>query len=173
MQRDLLPVIEGTTVTTKYGIVKTNHVLFIASGAFSVSKPSDLIPEIQGRFPVKVDVHSLTRDQMKRILVEPENALTRQYTELLATEGVRLKFDDEAVDAIAGLAESINEESEDIGARRLHTIMELLLEHVSFHAPDLSGQTIEITRAYVNENVTVSRVIKSENIRKKRKPGLI
>lgn len=171
VQRDLLPIVEGSTVTTKYGIVKTNHILFIAAGAFSVSKPSDLIPELQGRFPVKVDVHSLNREEMKRILVEPENSLVKQYQQLLGTEGVILKFSEDAVDAIADLAEQANASCEDIGARRLHTIMEFLLEEVSFHASGMGNQTVEVTGAYVRQRVSLEAIEKAENVRKKGKVG--
>ncbi len=171
VQRDLLPIVEGSTVTTKYGIVKTNHILFIAAGAFSVSKPSDLIPELQGRFPVKVDVHSLNKEEMKRILVEPENSLVKQYQQLLGTEGLTLKFDADALDAIAELAEQANGSCEDIGARRLHTIMELLLEDVSFHASQMGRQTIQVTGEYVRQRVSIDVIEKAENVRKKGKVG--
>ncbi len=171
VQRDLLPIVEGSTVTTKYGIVKTNHILFIAAGAFSVSKPSDLIPELQGRFPVKVDVHSLNKEEMKRILIEPENSLVKQYQQLLGTEGLTLKFDDDALDAIADQAEQANGSCEDIGARRLHTIMELLLEDVSFHASQMGRQTIQVTGEYVHQRVSIDVIEKAENVRKKGKVG--
>ncbi len=171
VQRDLLPIIEGSSVTTKYGVVRTNHILFIGSGAFNVSKPADLIPELQGRFPVKVDVQSLNRDQMRRILIEPENALTRQYQALLATENLDIQFSSDAIDAIASLAEGVNELGENIGARRLHTIMELLLDDVSFHASELAGQHIEIDATYVHQHVTVEGVIRAENIRKRHPVG--
>ncbi len=171
VQRDLLPIVEGSTISTKYGMVKSNHILFIAAGAFSVSKPSDLIPELQGRFPVKVDVHSLTREQMCRILSEPENALTKQYQALLSTEETDLQFDAASLDAIAALAEEVNMESEDIGARRLHTILELLLEELSYHASEMPGQSVTITREYVHEKVTTTRIIEVENVRKKRRVG--
>jgi len=171
VQRDLLPVIEGATVATKYGAVKTNHILFIGAGAFSIAKPADLIPEIQGRFPVKVDVHSLTREHMRRILTEPKNALTVQYQSLLSTEDIILEFAPEALDAIAELTEQVNSESENIGARRLHTVMEILLEDLSFHASEMKGQKVTITQEYVSENVTVDRIVQAENIRKKRRPG--
>ncbi len=173
VQRDLLPIIEGSAVTTKYGIVRTNHVLFIGAGAFSVSKPSDLIPEIQGRFPVKVDVQSLSREHLRRILEEPENSLTKQYKHLLSTEGVELDFDPDSLDSIAELAEKVNNESEDIGARRLHTIMELLLEELAFHAPDMKDQKFLITREYVTQRVAVADILKSENVRKKHRPGFM
>jgi ATP-dependent HslUV protease ATP-binding subunit HslU len=171
VQRDLLPIIEGSTIMTKYGPVRTNHVLFLAAGAFSISKPADLIPEIQGRFPVKVDVHSLSRDHLRRILIEPQNALTKQYQALLSTENLTLTFDDKAIDRIAELAEFVNNEGEDIGARRLHTILEILLAELSFHACDMKNQEVVITVDYVKQNVTVDLIIKSENVRKKRRPG--
>lgn len=149
VQRDILPIVEGTSVTTKYGVVKTDHILFLAAGAFHVSKPSDLIPELQGRFPIRVELESLTKDDLRRILTEPKNALTKQYIALMGTDGVELEFTEEAVDEIAETAEEVNTRTENIGARRLHTIMEKLLEEVSFHAPDMQGQKLEIDRAYV------------------------
>jgi len=145
VQRDLLPVIEGTSVNTKYGPVKTSHVLFIAAGAFNLSKPSDLIPEMQGRFPIRVELSSLGEDDFRKILTVPKNSLTRQYIELLGTEGVRLEFTDDAIDEIARTATRLNDEHENIGARRLHTIMEKLLEEVLFTAPELSGRERNIT----------------------------
>ena len=151
VQRDLLPIVEGTTVITKYGMVRTDHILFIAAGAFHISKPSDLIPELQGRFPLRVELSSLTEDDFYRILVEPENALTKQYRALLETEGVELVFQEDALREIARIAASINERMENIGARRLHTVMEKLLEDVSFEAPDLKGQKVVITKDYVRE----------------------
>ncbi|MGK5095279.1 ATP-dependent protease ATPase subunit HslU [Deltaproteobacteria bacterium TL4] len=154
VQRDLLPIVEGSTVNTKYGPVRTEHILFIAAGAFHISKPSDLIPELQGRFPIRVELKSLTQADFIRILTEPKNALTVQYTELLATEEVKLEFTKEAIDRIAQIACDVNEESENIGARRLHTIMEQLLEEVSFEAPDLKGQSITITPKYIEERLT-------------------
>src|ERR1700723_1842378 len=153
VQRDLLPLIEGTTVNTKYGLVKTDHVLFIASGAFHQAKPSDLLPELQGRLPIRVELSALTRDDMRRILVEPEHSLLKQYAALLATEQVTLEFADDAVDALAELASDINDRIENIGARRLHTVLERLLEDVSFSATDRSGETIAVDAAYVNEKV--------------------
>ncbi|MBN1357060.1 ATP-dependent protease ATPase subunit HslU [bacterium] len=171
VQRDLLPIIEGSAVITKFGPVRTNHILFIGAGAFSISKPADLIPEIQGRFPVKVDVHSLSRQHLRRILIEPKNALTKQYQALMSTEKISILFEDDAIDRIAELAEMVNRESEDIGARRLHTVLEILLEDLSFHASDMQGQQVVITPDYVSRNVTVEAIIKAENIRKKRKPG--
>jgi ATP-dependent HslUV protease ATP-binding subunit HslU len=153
VQRDLLPIVEGSSVTTKYGVVRTDHVLFIAAGAFHVAKPSDLIPELQGRFPIRVELDPLTRGDFIRILTEPRNALIRQYVELLATEGVRLTFTNDAVEAIAELAMRVNEGTENIGARRLYTIMEKLLEQISFDAPDLPGKEITIDATYVHERL--------------------
>jgi len=144
VQRDLLPIIEGTTVTTKHGMVKTDHILFIAAGAFHASKPSDLLPELQGRFPIRVELDPLTRDDFVLILTEPENALIRQYTELLQTEGLKLAFTPDSIEAIARMAEEVNNRTENIGARRLHTILEKLLEDISFQAPDLSEKEITI-----------------------------
>ncbi|MFP6742813.1 MAG: ATP-dependent protease ATPase subunit HslU [Alphaproteobacteria bacterium] len=154
VQRDLLPLIEGTTVATKHGTVKTDHILFIASGAFHLAKPSDLLPELQGRLPIRVELQALTRDDFKRILTEPEASLIKQYVALLATEEVTLDFADEAVDEIATVAADINQTIENIGARRLQTVMEKLLEDISFHAPDRSGTTVVIDRAYVEKNVS-------------------
>src|SRR6185369_5801617 len=136
VQRDILPIVEGTTVNTKYGIVRTDHILFIAAGAFHVSKPSDLIPELQGRFPIRVELESLGRDDFVRILTEPRSALVRQYTALLSTEGVELRFTDGAIGRIADFATLVNERTENIGARRLHTVMEKLLDQISFDAPE-------------------------------------
>ena len=153
VQRDLLPLIEGTTVNTKYGPVKTDHILFIASGAFHVSKPSDMLPELQGRLPIRVELAALTRDDFKRILTETENSLIRQYEALMGTEEVTLTFKDEAVDALADLSAEINASVENIGARRLHTVMEKLLEEISYTASDRGGETIEITAELVNERV--------------------
>jgi ATP-dependent HslUV protease ATP-binding subunit HslU len=162
VQRDLLPIVEGSTVTTKYGMVKTDHILFIASGAFHISKPSDLIPELQGRFPIRVELTSLSRDDFVRILKEPENALIAQYKALLETEEVELVFDEEAVDELAEIAYQVNSRTENIGARRLHTVMEKLLSEVSFNAPDLKGQTIPINRDYVRN--VLSEIIKDEDL---------
>ena len=153
VQRDLLPLIEGTTVNTKYGLVKTDHVLFIASGAFHLSKPSDLLPELQGRLPIRVELSPLSRDDLRRILTEPEHSLLKQYTALMGTEAVTLSFSDGAVDALADLAADINDRVENIGARRLHTVLERLLEEISFSATDRGGETIEVDAAYVNEKV--------------------
>ncbi|MFZ0052895.1 MAG: ATP-dependent protease ATPase subunit HslU [Desulfobaccales bacterium] len=153
VQRDLLPIVEGTTVTSKYGMVRTDHILFIASGAFHLSKPADLIPEMQGRFPIRVELQSLGAAEFERILTEPENALIKQYQALLETEGVHLTFTPEAVKEIAALATKVNERTENIGARRLHTIMEKLLEEISFTAPDLGDRALTITADYVRERL--------------------
>jgi ATP-dependent HslUV protease ATP-binding subunit HslU len=153
VQRDLLPLIEGTTVNTKYGPVKTDHVLFIASGAFHLAKPSDLLPELQGRLPIRVELAPLSRDDLRRILTEPEHSLLKQYAALMGTEKVNLVFTDDAVDALAELAADINDKVENIGARRLHTVLERLLEDISFTATDRPGETITVDAAYVNERV--------------------
>jgi len=153
VQRDLLPLIEGTTVSTKYGTVKTDHVLFIASGAFHQAKPSDLLPELQGRLPIRVELSPLSRSDLRRILTEPEHSLVKQYAALLGTESVTLIFTDDAVDALAELAADINDRVENIGARRLHTVLERLLEDISFTATDRAGETITVDAAYVNERV--------------------
>jgi len=150
VQRDILPIVEGTTVNTKHGMVRTDHVLFIAAGAFHVSKPSDLIPELQGRFPIRVELEALGRDEFIRILTEPRNALIKQYIALMATEGVQLAFTPEAVARVAELATLVNDRTENIGARRLHTVLERLLDEVSFHAPELGGQSITIDPPYVD-----------------------
>jgi ATP-dependent HslUV protease ATP-binding subunit HslU len=153
VQRDLLPLIEGTTVSTKHGPVKTDHILFIASGAFHLAKPSDLLPELQGRLPIRVELAPLSRDDLRRILIEPEHSLLKQYEQLLGTEGVTLQFADDAVDALAELAADINDRIENIGARRLATVLEKLLEEVSFSASDRHGETITVDAAYVQERV--------------------
>lgn len=153
VQRDILPIVEGSKINTKYGLIDTSHILFIAAGAFHMSKPSDLIPELQGRFPLRVELQDLSDEDFYRILTEPENALTKQYTELLKTEGVELDFSNEALKRISEIAAEVNHKTENIGARRLQTIMELLLEEVSFTAPDLKGQKIPITSEYVNERL--------------------
>ncbi|HXG54697.1 MAG TPA: ATP-dependent protease ATPase subunit HslU [Vicinamibacterales bacterium] len=150
VQRDILPIVEGTTVNTKYGMVKTDHVLFVAAGAFHVSKPSDLIPELQGRFPIRVELEALVRADFVRILTEPKNALVKQYTALLSTEGVTLRFTPGAIDRIADFATLVNDRTENIGARRLHTVMEKLLDEVSFEAPDLDQKHLTIDEAYVD-----------------------
>jgi ATP-dependent HslUV protease ATP-binding subunit HslU len=153
VQRDLLPIVEGSTVQTKHGAVRTDHILFIAAGAFHVAKPSDLIPELQGRFPIRVELSSLGREDFERILSEPRNSLVRQYTALLETEGVSLEFREDGVRAIAEFAARVNERSDDIGARRLHTVMEKLLEDMSFEAPDLGGSQYVIDAAFVRERL--------------------
>src|SRR5467141_288737 len=149
VQRDILPIVEGTTVNTRYGMVRTDHILFIAAGAFHVSKPSDLIPELQGRFPIRVELESLTIEDFKRILIEPKNSLVKQYVALMDTEGVKLDFTSDAIDAIANFAARVNQQTEDIGARRLHTIMERLLDEISFEGPDLEPKEKTIDAAYV------------------------
>ena len=153
VQRDLLPLIEGTTVNTKHGAVKTDHILFIASGAFSLAKPSDLLPELQGRLPIRVELKGLTREDFKRILTEPEASLLKQYTALMGTEQVTLSFSDDAIDALAQIAYEVNEGVENIGARRLHTVLERVLEEISYSAADHSGETITIDAAYVKQRV--------------------
>ena len=153
VQRDLLPIVEGTHVNTRYGVVRTDHVLFIAAGAFHVSRPADLIPEMQGRFPIRVELQSLGADEFERILTEPENSLIRQYTELLATENLELRFSDEAVKTIASMAAEINEAAENIGARRLHTVLERLLEELSFSAPERAGEVVEVSAEMVQERL--------------------
>jgi ATP-dependent HslUV protease ATP-binding subunit HslU len=162
VQRDLLPIVEGTTVNTKYGMVKTDHILFIAAGAFHVSKPSDLIPELQGRFPIRVELESLTEDDFVRILREPKNALTTQYTALLGTEGVALTFSDDAIREVARFAAIVNEKTENIGARRLHTILERLLDELSFEASDMRGQEVAIDSEYVQR--VLAETVKDEDL---------
>jgi ATP-dependent HslUV protease ATP-binding subunit HslU len=162
VQRDILPIIEGTTVNTKYGMVETDHILFIAAGAFHVSKPSDLIPELQGRFPIRVELEPLGKDDFVRILTEPQNALVKQYTALLETEGVTLDFRPEAIDRIADFATLVNERTENIGARRLHTVMEKLLDEISFEAPDLPQKSITIDAAYVDR--MLGDIVKNEDL---------
>jgi ATP-dependent HslUV protease ATP-binding subunit HslU len=151
VQRDLLPIVEGSTVNTRYGAVRTDHILFIAAGAFHMSRPADLIPELQGRFPLRVELEKLTRDDFRRILTAPENSMTRQAVELLAVEGITLTFTDDALDEISAMAYDLNEKTENIGARRLYTMMEQLLEDVSFDAPERQGddRNVVIDRAYV------------------------
>ncbi len=153
VQRDLLPIVEGSTVSTKYGMVRTDHILFIAAGAFHLSKPSDLVPELQGRFPLRVELAPLTKDDFYRILSEPQNALTKQYCALLATEGVRLEFTDDALHAMAEFAQRINEETENIGARRLYTIMETIVAQLSFEAPERQGEHVVVDRKYVEDRL--------------------
>jgi len=153
VQRDLLPLIEGTAVATKHGTITTDHILFIASGAFHLAKPADLLPELQGRLPIRVELQALTRDDLKRILTEPDNSLIRQYVALLGTEKVTLEFSDDAINTISDLAAEVNRAVENIGARRLHTVMEKLLEEISFEATDRSGDTISIDKEYVESRV--------------------
>jgi ATP-dependent HslUV protease ATP-binding subunit HslU len=153
VQRDLLPLVEGCTVTTRYGMVRTDHILFIASGAFTVAKPSDLIPELQGRFPIRVELGALGVEEFVRILTEPDASLTEQYRALLATETVTLSFNESGITRIAEVAHHVNERSENIGARRLHTVLERLLEVISFEAADRSGQAFEISAQYVDEHL--------------------
>lgn len=155
VQRDILPIIEGSTVMTKYGPVKTDHILFIAAGAFHMAKPSDLIPELQGRFPIRVELEKLTVEDFKKILTEPSNALIKQYQELLKTEGINVVFTDEAIERMAEIAFLVNQETDNIGARRLHTIMEKLLEDLSFEAPDIQMEEIVITKQYVDEKLSL------------------
>jgi ATP-dependent HslUV protease ATP-binding subunit HslU len=162
VQRDLLPIVEGSTVQTKHGPVRTDHVLFVAAGAFHAAKPSDLIPELQGRFPIRVELASLSRDDFVRILTEPRNSLVRQYTELLRTEGVELAFDAGGIRAIAEYAARVNQLSDDIGARRLHTVMEKLLEDVSFDAPHLGPSRLEVDAAFVRERL--ERLVQDEDL---------
>jgi len=162
VQRDLLPIVEGSTVNTKYGMVKTDHILFVASGAFHIAKPSDLIPEFQGRFPIRVELSSLSKDDFVRILTEPKNALIKQYEALLETEGVHLKFAADAIEEIALIASNVNEQMENIGARRLHTILERLLDEVSFAAPEMHGQDVAIDANYVRERL--EPILKNEDL---------
>ena len=162
VQRDILPIVEGTTVNTKHGMVRTDHILFIAAGAFHVSKPSDLIPELQGRFPIRVELEPLGQAEFVRILTEPRSALIKQYTALMATEGVTLTFTDEAVALVAEFAERVNEHTENIGARRLHTIMERLLDEVSFEAPELAGREITIDAGYVQR--MLADIVRNEDL---------
>ena len=162
VQRDLLPIVEGTTASTKHGMVRTNHILFIASGAFHVSKPSDLIPELQGRFPIRVELDSLTKDDFVRILREPRNALTRQYVALMETEGIRLHFTDDALETVAGYAAEVNDRSENIGARRLHTVMEKLLDEISFEGSEMEQKEIAIDAAYVRR--MLADVVKDQDL---------
>ncbi len=164
VQRDLLPIIEGTTVNTRFGLVRTDHVLFIGAGAFHVSKPSDLIPELQGRFPIRVELTPLDKDDFVRILTEPANALIKQTEALMATEGVRVEFSAEAVDEIAAIAERVNREAENIGARRLHTVMEKVMEDISFEAPDIPKKDILISREYVQSQL--KDILKDQDLRR-------
>ncbi len=162
VQRDILPIVEGTTINTRHGFVRTDHILFIAAGAFHVSKPSDLIPELQGRFPIRVELKSLSTEDFMRILREPKNALIRQYIALLETEGIKLTFTDEAIEEIARLAAQVNEANENIGARRLHTIMEKLLEDVSFEAPDMKKKTFKVDGNYVRQQL--ADIVKDQDL---------
>lgn len=162
VQRDLLPIVEGSNVNTRYGMVKTDHILFIAAGAFSASKPSDLIPELQGRFPIRVEMDSLGKEEFIRILTEPHNALVKQYTEMLATEGVKIILKDGAIEEIAEVAARVNERTENIGARRLYTVMETLLDEISFNAPDMEDKEVVIDAQYVKEKL--SNIVEDEDL---------
>lgn len=162
VQRDLLPIVEGSTVATKHGPVRTEHILFIAAGAFHIAKPSDLIPELQGRFPIRVELEPLGKDEFIRILTEPHNALIKQYVALLETEGIKLEFKNDAIDEIANIAASVNEKTENIGARRLHTVLEKLLEDISFNAPEIKKDRIVIDRQYVRDKL--SDIVKDEDL---------
>jgi ATP-dependent HslUV protease ATP-binding subunit HslU len=162
VQRDLLPIVEGSTVMTKYGLVKTDHILFIAAGAFHMSKPSDLIPELQGRFPIRVELKPLNKSDFIRILKEPENALTKQYKELLGADGVAINYEEDGIERIAEIAAEVNTRNENIGARRLYTIMEKLLEEVSFNAPDKSLEKVIVNKKYVDENL--ENIIKDKDL---------
>jgi ATP-dependent HslUV protease ATP-binding subunit HslU len=162
VQRDILPIVEGSKVNTKQGIIDTSHILFIAAGAFHMSKPSDLIPELQGRFPIRVELKDLTVDDFERILTQPKNSLVLQYVELLKTEGVNLDFTPEGIRRLSEIAAEANKVTENIGARRLHTVMELLLEEVSFSAPEISGQTITITAEYVDQRL--GAIVKDQDL---------
>jgi ATP-dependent HslUV protease ATP-binding subunit HslU len=163
VQRDLLPIVEGTNVNTRYGMVSTEHILFIAAGAFHVSKPSDLIPELQGRFPIRVELEALTTEDLKRILVQPKNSLVKQYQALLNTEGIKLEFTDDAITKLAELTAEINQSTENIGARRLHTLLEKLLEEISFEGADLEVKHQKIDAAYVEARL--SSLVKDQNLR--------
>ncbi|MBA2504010.1 MAG: ATP-dependent protease ATPase subunit HslU [Pyrinomonadaceae bacterium] len=162
VQRDILPIVEGTTVNTRYGMVKTDHILFIAAGAFHVSKPSDLIPELQGRFPIRVELEALTIEDFKRIMTEPKNSLLKQYRALLETEGIELDFTDDAVDSVARYAAIVNEQTEDIGARRLHTILEKVLDEISFEGPDIEPKQQKVDAAYVER--TLADIVKDQDL---------
>ncbi len=164
VQRDLLPIVEGTTVQTRYGSVKTDKVLFIAAGAFHSTRPSDLMPELQGRFPIRVELKDLTRDDFLRILTEPTGSLTRQYIALLETDGVSVDFTPDGLEAIADIAWQVNQSTQNIGARRLHTILERLLEDVSYHAPDMQGVTVKVDSPYVHEQL--DKVTQQEDLAK-------
>ena len=162
VQRDILPIVEGTTVNTKYGMVKTDHILFIAAGAFHVSKPSDLIPELQGRFPIRVELEALGREDFVRILTEPKSALVKQYMALLSTEGLDIRFTEGAIGRIADFAALVNDRTENIGARRLHTVMEKLLDEVSFEAPDMTEKNVTIDEAYVER--MLADIVRNEDL---------
>jgi|KBSMisStaDraftv2_1062788.scaffolds.fasta_scaffold02615_7 ATP-dependent HslUV protease ATP-binding subunit HslU len=162
VQRDILPIIEGTTVNTRYGMIRTDHILFVAAGAFHVTKPSDLIPELQGRLPIRVELQSLKEEDFVRILTEPKNALIKQYIALLETEGLKLNFTDDAVETIAKFATQVNEQTENIGARRLHTILEKVLDELSFEAPDLKKKTVKVDAAYVNKQL--ADIVKNQDL---------
>jgi ATP-dependent HslUV protease ATP-binding subunit HslU len=162
VQRDILPIVEGTTVNTKYGMVRTDHILFVAAGAFHVSKPSDLIPELQGRFPIRVELEALVEADFVRILTEPKNALIKQYAALLETEGVTLTFEESGIRRVAEFATLVNERTENIGARRLHTVMEKLLDEISFNASDMDGVTVSIDQAYVDR--MLADVVRNEDL---------
>ena len=164
VQRDLLPIVEGSTVNTPYGMIRTDHILFIAAGAFNVSKPSDLVPEFQGRFPIRVELDPLGKDEFLKILKMPKNSLTKQYTALLGTEGVEVKYDDDALEEIASIAERVNQKDENIGARRLHTIMEKVVEDFSFDVPDKKPAKIVISKKIVDERI--KDILKDENLSK-------
>jgi ATP-dependent HslUV protease ATP-binding subunit HslU len=162
VQRDILPIVEGTTVNTRYGMVRTDHILFIAAGAFHTSKPSDLIPELQGRFPIRVELKALNVEDFIRILQEPKSALVKQYTALLETEGIQLRFTKDAIKELAGFAATVNDQTENIGARRLHTIMEKLLDEISFEGPDLKEKDVQIDREYVRNRL--ADIIKDQDL---------
>jgi ATP-dependent HslUV protease ATP-binding subunit HslU len=162
VQRDILPIIEGTTVNTRYGMIRTDHILFIAAGAFHVTKPSDLIPELQGRLPIRVELQSLKEEDFVRILTEPKNALIKQYVALLETEGVKLNITEDAVETIAKFATSVNEQTENIGARRLHTILEKVLDELSFEASDLKKKNVKVDSAYVNKQL--ADIVKNQDL---------
>jgi ATP-dependent HslUV protease ATP-binding subunit HslU len=162
VQRDILPIVEGTTVNTRYGFVRTDHILFIAAGAFHVSKPSDMIPELQGRFPIRVELKSLTQADFIRILKEPKNALVKQYTALLETEGIKLTFTEDALEEVASMAAHVNQTTENIGARRLHTIMERVLDEISFEGPDLKKKNVKIDVTYVRQQL--ADIIKDQDL---------
>jgi ATP-dependent HslUV protease ATP-binding subunit HslU len=164
VQRDILPIVEGTTVNTRHGFVRTDHILFIAAGAFHVSKPTDLIPELQGRFPIRVELKALTKEDLIRILKEPKNALIKQYIALMETEGIKLSFTEDALQAVADYAQQVNESSENIGARRLHTIMEKVIEEISFDGPDLKKKTVKIDAAYVHKRL--AEIVKDQDLSK-------